>query len=69
MRDEIVTFLKKLADEMQNKTLTLDEERLISEFYLTFQYLQTPTPADETLKYLAMGWYIYSQKTKKEKQH
>ena len=62
MRDEIINFLLNLAEKMKQKTLSDEEEKQVSEFYMSFSFLQTlPISQDkDMIKYMALGWHIYN---------
>ena len=59
----LVLFLHNLADSIENNTISQDNLQLVGEFFMSFEISQQPhTPCDtmDVIKFITMGWYIYS---------
>lgn len=62
--DEVLTlFIDDIRMKIENKSLSREEKFLLLEFYINSKYTEAEENASDNtlLKYLAMGWYIYSQ--------
>jgi hypothetical protein len=58
---DVSKFLRELADKMDDETLSEDEKRLISEFYMEYKGNQTEiSESKEFMKFFTLGWYIYN---------
>jgi hypothetical protein len=60
--DNIVTFLRKTADEIENGTASIKLNLEAVDFYA--KYVRENSQNDdlseqEIYKYLSMGWYVY----------
>ena len=59
---DVSKFLRELADKMDDETLSEDEKRLISEFYMEYKGNQTEiSESKEFMKFFTLGWYIYNK--------
>ena len=59
---DVSKFLRELADKMDDETLSEDEKRLISEFYMEYKGKQTEIyEIKELMKFFTLGWYIYNK--------
>jgi len=60
---ELVLFLRNLADSMENNTITSEQSQKVGEFFMSFKMSQEQDkdcePMD-VIKFITMGWYIYS---------
>lgn len=62
MIERVSDFLRELATQFENNELTEDEQRRISEFYMRLKFNREIESENDTLeKYLALGWYVYTQ--------
>lgn len=61
-KKKLILFLQKLIDGMENNTLNNDSIKQISEFYMSWQFKedQGEYTREELIKYLSLGWYIYT---------
>jgi len=70
----LITFLRKLANSIENRQLLPIQLQKVGEFFMTYQFQeqaiqdkdescnQTSTnefSKDELLKFIVLGWYIY----------
>jgi hypothetical protein len=58
----ILAFLKKVTTDYEEKKLSEEEKRIISEFFMEFSFLQDKSDKSEKnmMKYLFLGWFIHS---------
>jgi hypothetical protein len=58
----ILAFLKKVTTDYEEKKLSEEEKRIISEFFMEFSFLQDKSDKSEKImmKYLFLGWFIHS---------
>ena len=70
MQDEILAFLEKITDDFRKNTLSEDDKKLLTEFFLSYQHSKTCINENnildnlshkEVLKYFFLGWYIYNK--------
>ena len=61
-KKNLILFLQKLIDGMKNNTLDDNGIKQISEFYMSWQFKedQGEYTREELIKYLSLGWYIYT---------
>ena len=61
-KKNLILFLQKLIDGMKNNTLDDNSIKQISEFYMSWQFKedQGEYTREELIKYLSLGWYIYT---------
>jgi hypothetical protein len=65
-RHEIIHFLEDVTLRMKNQILSDEEERTVSQFYINMLYNKSnpSSPSEKDLmRYMTMGWYVYSQTT------
>lgn len=70
----IVKFLRELADKLENNDLGEDAKKHITEFFMRFNFvsklfekIDPDNPSeDEVLKFLSLGWYVYTQLIEKD---
>ena len=66
-RKNVATFLRGLADRLENSEMSEDSQKNISEFFMKFLFLaETLEKVDvdqneDFLKFLSLGWYVYTQ--------
>jgi len=67
VNNELITFFRKIADDIENNELSQSELITTGEMFMTFLFRQNvsgSTPTDLTnqnmKKYLFTGWYIHS---------
>ena len=55
-------FLKSILDNIENGQLTQTQQLMLSEFYLRYKFNNdcVTTEHDDFIKFLTLGWYIYS---------
>ena len=61
--NEIVNFIENVLNLSKTDSLTPSQRDLIIEFYTRYMFLdqEHQTMSDnDALKYLTMGWYVYS---------
>lgn len=59
----ILAFLKKVTSDYEEKKLSEEEKRVISEFFMEFSFLNDKTTdksEKNLMKYLFLGWFIHS---------
>lgn len=70
IRENIIKFLRGLADSFEQKSLTSEVEKQVSEFFLKFNFDSTlqhsgketqDTTEQDLFKFLSLGWYIYTE--------
>ena len=59
-RKELVKFLRELSNSIENNDI--EDEKLIdiSKFFMEFKFGEQKYEKDEILKYMSLGWYIYT---------
>lgn len=71
--DELIPFLRKLADAIENKELAPVQLQSIGEFFMSYQFQeQACKDAEDTavseeynfsqkelIKFVSLGWYVY----------
>lgn len=71
MRDKIITFLEKLSTDFKNDTLSEENKKLVTDFFVTFECvnsdIQENVREKEILKYFFLGWYIYNNQSNQSK--
>ena len=61
----LVPFLRKLADSIENKTLTNEQLFKVGEFFMSFLFHQellkgyVDGDEKEFFKFLTLGWWVY----------
>jgi len=68
LRRKMITWLRTIADQLENGDLVQKEERVISEFYMKFKFISdslgitngTTKDYDDFMRYLSLGWYLYN---------
>lgn len=60
---DIVVFLKKLVDDIENKKLSDEDLIYVSDFYMSYK-AKTEKQIDysdrEFIKFFTLGWYVYT---------
>ena len=62
---QLITFLRDLANDLENEKLSSIQTLNISEFYISYQFQNQAQENSEEFnennikKYLFLGWYIY----------
>jgi hypothetical protein len=67
--DKILSpFLRKLADDLDSGKLSAEQKQKLGEFYMSWLLQQSEENPEEdndedydALKFLTMGWYVYTQ--------
>lgn len=61
VREHMIDFFEKVVEKLKDKTLSIDEEKRLSEFYTDCmcnkQYEMSSS--DDQFKYFTLGWYVY----------
>lgn len=60
----LTTFLRGLATDIEKEKLTEIELEKVGEFFMNFLFFKNAdknVDNEDFLKFLTMGWYIYSQ--------
>lgn len=65
-KNKLVSFLNNLIITLKNDNLTEKEQKLITEFYISWMFnknynVDINNKNLDYMKLLTMGWYIYSQ--------
>ena len=64
MRDKIIAWLEKILENYKNDNLSEENKKLITEFFVSYQYANIEKTEENTekenLKYFYLGWYIYN---------
>lgn len=64
--NELIVFLETLISELKNRTLTLENYKLLLDFFLKHKFHncteeeQGEEQDEDWIKNLIMGWYIYN---------
>ena len=62
--NNLVLFLQNWAHSIQDNTISIEHLQMVGEFFMSFEMSQqeTNTPCDtmDVIKFITMGWYIYS---------
>lgn len=71
VRQDVVKFLRDLADKLEHDDLSPEACLRISEFFMKYNFINaifddtedTNTSTDESdiLKFMSLGWYVYTQ--------
>ena len=66
MRENIICFLENLLTQYKDGKLTTQQEKQISEFFISYSFTDNTVINDEKelLKYAALGWFIYNNNKK-----
>lgn len=61
VREHMIDFFETVVDKLKDKTLTVEEEKRLSEFYTSCMCNKQYEIAmqDDQLKYFTLGWYVY----------
>lgn len=73
MKQELIKFLRELADGLEKEEIEEKEQSYISEFFMKYKFMdgimqmmnQEDKDKDEIIKYFSLGWYIYTFLLKK----
>ncbi len=61
MEINLPLFLRQLADHIDNKNLTDEQIRSVSEFYMHYKFQSVKFDrTDDISKFLILGWYYYT---------
>jgi hypothetical protein len=66
LEDKIIPFLEDLLNNIKNKNLSEEGLRKVSEFYLSYNLLETDNNYSDKdlMNFLSLGWYIYENQVK-----
>ena len=59
----VLAFLKKVTADYEERKLSEEEKRVVSEFFMEFSFLhdeKTDKSEKNLMKYLFLGWFIHS---------
>ena len=61
-KETVVSFLRSVIRSVETGELDLERQRFLSEFYLKFHFIESTNNSsrEDIMKFLALGWYIYS---------
>jgi hypothetical protein len=78
--EQLVPFLRELADSLESKKLEKDQLKCIGEFFMSYKFYEKRNGWKEeeedededeeefdVVKFITMGWWIYTQILKDEK--
>ena len=65
---KLVTFLRKMADTIENDTILPDELKSVGDFFMKHKFIKNNEVEnnniefckDELMKFICLGWYIYN---------
>lgn len=61
----LAPFLRKLADDLDQKKLSPEELQLVGDFYMSWVLNSDSDESEisdkEFMKFVTMGWYVYRQ--------
>lgn len=65
MDDRLITFLEKVVIDLKNNNVSEGKKRLLGSLYVSYNFegvldKDLEIEEDEAKKFLALGWYIYS---------
>jgi len=62
VKQELVPFLRDLANSLEENKLNNTQLLQISEFFMSFSFKkdQGEYSSEELIKFLSLGWYIYT---------
>lgn len=68
---KLVSFLRKLADNLESNQLLPEQLKKVGEFFMSYQFQNEVIEdrnkevddfdADDIKKFLTLGWYVYTQ--------
>ena len=64
-RKELVKFLRELSNSIENNDIKDEKLLEISKFFMKFKFYDGEYERDEMVKYMSLGWYIYTYILKK----
>jgi len=61
-KEKLIIFLRELATDIETKKLDNDRLVDVSKFYMswTFKEDEGEYSQDELIRYLSLGWYVYT---------
>jgi hypothetical protein len=67
MDQNIIFFLRNLADSIENKEISENSLKIVGEFYMAYNFEKERNEKETSdeiiekdfIKFLVMGWYIY----------
>jgi hypothetical protein len=76
VKEDVIKFLRELADKLENNDLTPEASLQISEFFMKFKFvndalntiesLEESPHSNDMMKFMSLGWYVYTQLLQKE---
>jgi hypothetical protein len=77
--EDLIPFLRKLADSIENKELEIQQLQSIGEFFMSYQFQEQASKDSDTsglisenfsqkelLKFVSLGWYVYQVLLRKD---
>ena len=63
IRKNIAVFLRDLANKLENDEVSEKSQQAISEFFMKFLFIDeiSKVEEDEMMKFLSLGWYVYTK--------
>ena len=72
----LILFLRTLADSIETNTLQSEQLQKVGEFFMSYKMSQNENQNTyeefdtmDVIKFITMGWYIYSMLLDKDKKH
>ena len=61
-KEKLIIFLRELATDIETKKLNNDKLIDVSKFYMSWNFKEDKGEysEDELIRYLSLGWYIYT---------
>jgi len=65
LNNNLVTFLRKLADSMEKNELSPEQTKKIGEFFMAYQMGEHEDEHEDEdedsdfMKFITLGWYVY----------
>lgn len=62
MNNQLVLFFRNLADSIEKEELSEKQMSFIGEFYMSYQFQNEleNIKEEDFIKFLVLGWYIYT---------
>jgi predicted GNAT family N-acyltransferase len=60
-REKQILFLENLLTKLKNNHISVEEQRVLTDFYINYMFSNENNQRDEEKikKYMSLGWYIY----------
>lgn len=64
-QQQLINFLRNLANDIENNNIADDKLLSISQFMINYNFqnqeISDDYSRDDMIKFLSLGWYIYTQ--------